>query len=130
MARTRASAKAAGARFERQIADHLAKHVDDRIDRRVKTGANDRGDIAGIRHHGHRIAMECKNTARLALAAWVTEAHIEAGNDDALVGVVCHKRHGVGDPGQQWVSMTVNDFIALLTLTHPDSTPQVQEPTP
>jgi len=38
MPRTRSSAKAAGARFERQIADHLAQVLaDDRIDRRVKT---------------------------------------------------------------------------------------------
>lgn len=38
--RSRASAKSAGARFERHIADYLAAHVDDRIDRRVKTGAD------------------------------------------------------------------------------------------
>ena len=34
MTRNRKSAKAAGARFERDIADFLAAHVDDRIDRR------------------------------------------------------------------------------------------------
>lgn len=37
MARSRASAKAAGSKFERDIADHLAKTVEDRIDRRVVT---------------------------------------------------------------------------------------------
>jgi hypothetical protein len=45
----------------------------------------------------------------------VTEAHIEAGNDDALVGIVIHKRHGAANPGQQWVSCTVDDLLALLT---------------
>lgn len=45
MTRSRASAKAAGSSFERLIADRLATHVDDRIDRRVKTGAADKEDL-------------------------------------------------------------------------------------
>jgi hypothetical protein len=32
-----------------------------------------------------------------------------------LVGLVVHKRHGVGDPMQQWVTMTVADLVAVLT---------------
>lgn len=115
MTRTRASAKAAGSKFERDIADHLAKLVDDRIDRRVKTGAKDRGDIGGVRVHGQRLVLECKNTSRINLGTWITEAHTEAGNDDALAGVIVHKRHGKGKPGDQWVTMTVNDLIALIT---------------
>ena len=59
MTRTRASAKAAGTRFERLIADTLAAHVDDRIDRRAKTGARDKGDIGGLRHMGGRVVIEC-----------------------------------------------------------------------
>ena len=66
MSRTRASAKAAGTRFERLVADYLAQHVDDRIDRRVKTGAKDRGDIAGVRHMGGRVVLECKDTTRVS----------------------------------------------------------------
>ncbi|MGB3893242.1 MAG: hypothetical protein WA942_03190 [Mycolicibacter sinensis] len=116
MTRTRASAKAAGARFERLIADALAEHLDDdRIDRRVKTGARDRGDIGGVRAHGQRVVIECKDCARSDLPAWTREARTQAGNDDALVGVVVHKRHGVSDPLRQWVSMTLADFVALLT---------------
>ena len=115
MARSRASAKAAGSKFERDVADHLAKLVDDRIDRRVKTGAKDRGDIGGVRVHGQRLVLECKNTTRINLGTWITEAHTEAGNDDALAGVIVHKRHGKGKPGDQWVTMTVDDLIALIT---------------
>lgn len=116
MGRTRRSAKAAGARFEREIADYCATALDDdRIDRRVRTGAKDRGDIAGIRTHGQRLVVECKNTTHCTLPQWVAEAHTEAGNDDALVGVVVHKRHGVADPGRQWVAMTVDDLLALIT---------------
>lgn len=122
MARSRQSAKTAGAGFERAIADYLAATVDDRIDRRVKTGSKDRGDIAGARHYGQRLVIECKNYGgRLEPAAWITEAHIEAGNDDALTGIVIAKRRGVTNPGSQWVLMTVDDLIALLTGTHPTS---------
>ncbi|HEX7349607.1 hypothetical protein [Brachybacterium sp.] len=119
MSRTRASARAAGARFERQIADWLAEHLDDRIDRRVKTGAKDRGDIGGIRHRGERVVLELKDTARLDLPGWIREAHLEAGNDDAAIGVVVHKRRGTADPAQQWVAMTVADLAWLLGADHP-----------
>lgn len=120
MARTRASARAAGARFERQIADYLQAHVDDRIDRRVKTGAKDRGDIGGVRAIlGGRIVIECKDTARPSLGTWAAEAEAERGNDDAVAGLIAHKRHGVGDPGAQWVTMTMRDLVALLTGERP-----------
>lgn len=121
MTRTRASAKSAGTRFERQIADYLADHLDDRIDRRAKTGSKDRGDIGGVRAHGQRVVVECKNTSRLNIAGWIDEAHTEAGNDDALVGVIAHKRHGVADPSRQWITMTVADLVSLITGDlHPD----------
>lgn len=117
--RSRASARAAGTRFERLIADHLAQHVDDRIDRRVKTGAKDRGDIGGLRIHGQRLVGECKDTTRTALGAWWAEAEVERGNDDALAALVFHKRHGKGAAGDQWVTCTVDDLIALLTGQRP-----------
>ncbi|ORX07867.1 hypothetical protein [Mycolicibacillus trivialis] len=116
MTRNRKSAKAAGARFERLIADALARALgDDRIDRRPRNGSKDRGDIGGVRLRGERVVIECKDTATLRLPEWTREAQLEAGNDDALVGVVVHKRRGTSDPMQQWVSMTVADFVAILT---------------
>ncbi|MCA2248826.1 hypothetical protein JF729_13650 [Mycobacterium intracellulare] len=116
MTRTRKSARDAGSRFERQIADTLAQALDDdRIDRRTRNGARDRGDIGGIRIHGQRVVLECKDSARLCLPEWTTEAHTEAGNDDALVGLVVHKRRGVGDPMRQWVTCTLADLVAILT---------------
>jgi hypothetical protein len=116
MTRSRTSARQAGARFERVIADYLAATLDDdRIDRRVTNGAKDRGDISGLRVHGQRLVVECKDSTRLCLPEWTTEAHTEAGNDDALTGVVVHKRNRIGDPGRQWVTMTVDDLAALIT---------------
>jgi hypothetical protein len=116
MTRNRASAKAAGTRFEGLIAAALRYALDDdRIERRARSGAKDRGDIGGVRIHGQRVVIECKDCARVDLPAWTREARTEAGNDDALCGVVVHKRHGVGDPMRSWVSMTLADFVALLT---------------
>ena len=114
MTRTRATAKQAGASFERLIANYLATEIDDRIDRRVKTGAADKGDIAGLRHHGHRIVIECKDVAKLNLAGWVTEAQAEAGNDGALLGLVVHKRRGKGQPADQYVTLTLADLVKLI----------------
>lgn len=115
MARNRRSARQAGAKFERQVADALAFHLDDdRIDRRPKTGAKDRGDIGGVRLHGQRIVLECKNTSRINLAGWTAEAEVERGNDDALAGLVVHKRVGKGDPLDQYVTCTLRELIAML----------------
>jgi len=116
MTRSRRSAKQAGTRFETAIATALADALDDdRIERRTRNGAKDRGDISGIRLHGQRVVIECKDVATLALPQWTAEARTEAGNDDALVGVVVHKRRGVTDPLQQWVAMTLADLVAILT---------------
>lgn len=118
MTRNRASAKTAGATFERHVADYLARTLnDDRIDRRVKRGANDRGDIGGIRTPlGERVVVECKDAATMTLSAWVREAEIERGNDDAKVAVVAHHRRGHGEKnvGGSYVTMTLADFAILL----------------
>ena len=114
MARSRASAKQAGARFERQQADYWAANFDDRIDRKVRTGSRDTGDLGGIRIGPHRLVAECKDCARTDLAGWAREAATEALNDKAIAGVTIHKRHGVADPGLQWVTCTVDDFIRIL----------------
>lgn len=122
MSRTRASAKAAGSDFERKVADYLAQFVDDRVDRRVKTGAKDKGDIAGLRTLGpvpKRVVVEVKNVTRLSLGTWLTEAEVERQNDDALLSVVVHKRHGIGAMGDQYVTCTLRDFVALMTERRP-----------
>lgn len=121
MTRNRASAKAAGSTFERLVADYLAEHVSEGIDRRVKTGAKDKGDIGGLRHLGERVVVECKDYGgRLLPGPWLTEAEIERGNDDAAVGLVIAKRRGTRQPGDQIVLMTLRDLVALLTTNRPD----------
>lgn len=115
MARSRASAKKAGSAFERLVADYLAAHLDDRIDRRVKTGALDKGDIGGVRtYRGAKVVIEAKNTVRMDLAGWIKEAEAERVNDGAAIGVVVSKRHGVGEASEQYVHMTLATFTNLL----------------
>jgi hypothetical protein len=118
--RSRASAKKAGTTFETAIAAYLAATLDDRIERRARTGAKDRGDLSGIRAPGGgRLVIECKNVTRTDLAGWAAEAEIERDNDDALAGLIVHKRHGVADPGAQWVTCTLRDLAAILAGTRP-----------
>lgn len=126
MSRNRASAKKAGTAFESLVAEFLAfRLADDRIERRTKTGAHDRGDISGVRtFRGGRVVIECKNTSRDNLPAWIREAEIERGNDDAVIGVVAHKKHGSGNPADQYVSMTLETFARLLE-GGPDDRPVV-----
>lgn len=105
-----------GATFEQDTADYLAAALgDDRIERRVKHGTNDRGDIAGLRIHGKRVVVECKNHKRMEIAEWVDEAETERGNDDAEYGIVIHKRRGCGKAkfGGNYVTMTLETFAAI-----------------
>lgn len=117
MGRNLRSAKAAGARFERLVADYLNDRLYGLcVDRQVKTGAYDSGDIAGVHLGGRRIAIECKNVTRMDLPKWTREAHTEAGNIGAAAGLVVHKRHGNGKPEDQWVTMTVTDLVTIVNL--------------
>lgn len=63
-----------GSTFERRVADYLARWWEF-ADRRVKTGAKDKGDIAGIPGW----TLECKYGVR-DLSAGVNEARVEAVN--------------------------------------------------
>jgi hypothetical protein len=120
--RSRATAKQAGTKFESDVVRYLRERLgDDRIERRAKSGAKDRGDIAGVRTAlGERVVIECKDVARLNLSGWVDEADIERGNDDAAVGLVAHKRRGYGPAqmGGTYVTMTLEDVVALLAGTN------------
>ena len=117
MSRSRKSAKDAGTEFETAVAAYLAQTLDDdRIERRTRNGAKDRGDIGGVRHMGARVVVECKEYGGLLNpAGWTAEAEVERGNDDAVAGLVVAKRRGTRNPADQWVLMTLGDLSALLT---------------
>lgn len=102
--------KAKGSATERAIVTHLRAAGFPNAERRLAGSAKDRGDIAGL----IGVVIEVKNGARCDLAAWVDEAVMERLNDGAAVGVVWHKRRGVGDPARWFVTMTGADFTHLL----------------
>lgn len=120
MTRNRASAKKAGTAFESMVAEFLSQALaDDRIERRSRNGAKDRGDIGGVRTvMGGRLVIECKNVTRpndvAGIGGWLREAEVERGNDDAVAGVVAHKRHGSMNPADQLVTMTLATFARLV----------------
>jgi hypothetical protein len=111
--------RAKGSSFERLAADYLKANGFPFADRRVKNGAKDKGDIGGVHIHGQSVVIEAKNTARISLGTWATEAEQERVNDKALAGVILHKRHGKGQAGDQWVTLTLRDLVAILTGTRP-----------
>jgi hypothetical protein len=116
MTRTRATAKQAGASFERLVANYLAENLgDDGIDRQVKTGAKDLGDIRGVKTFGRKLVIEAKDYGgKLHPTTWIREAQVEAGNADAAAGIVVAKRLGTRDPGEQWCLLTLRDLVVLL----------------
>lgn len=121
--RSRSSAKAAGSNLERSIADYLKEHVSRFIDRMPKYGANDRGDITNVETFNDQpVAVECKEYGgRIMPGPWTTEAEVERLNlPGAIAGVVIAKRRGTTHPGQQFVLMTVDDLVAILTGKRPD----------
>lgn len=104
-----------GATAERAVADTLKNAGWEHADRRVKNGAKDRGDIAGI----SGVVIEVKNCATLNLSGWLAEAHVEADNDGSSIGVVWHKRRGKGDPLDWYVTMDGRTLVELLrTVEH------------
>lgn len=110
------SARRKGSAFEVSIRDYLKVSWSDDIERLPLSGAKDRGDIANFRVGAgrHLVAWELKNRSQLALSQWVREAQAEAETYGAVAGVTCFKRKGKGDPGEQYVVMTVRSFLDIL----------------
>ena len=122
MTRTRSSAKAAGSKHARSIADYLQEHVSRFIDKMPLYGAKDRGDVANVETFNELpVAVEAKDYGgRLEAGTWLREAETERINLGAVAGVVIAKRRGVTAPGKQIVLMEVDDLCALLTGNRPE----------
>lgn len=113
--RSNASARSAGQAFERLTANYLNDRLGGNIDIQPKRGSLDLGDIAGVKTAwGGRTIVEAKNVRKMTLGPWVDEAEAERQNADGEIGVVVHKRHGKGQPGDQFVTMTLATFVRLL----------------
>lgn len=108
--------KQKGTDFESLIRDYLKVAWSDIVERMPLSGTDDRGDISNFRvgNSQHKIAIECKNVRILDLAGWLREAQEEAVNYGAVAGVVCHKRKGKGQADDQYLTMTLSDFLTIL----------------
>jgi hypothetical protein len=109
--------KAKGTDFESLIRDYLKVEWSDIIERMPLSGNEDRGDISNFRvgsRSQHKVAFELKNCKTMSLAGWVQEAQDEAENYEAVAGVVCHKRKMKGQAGDQYLTMTLSDFLTIL----------------
>ncbi len=78
-----------GAQFETDLVRFLKPYFP-LAERRVREGAKDRGDLAGIRD----FVGEAKNCQRIDLAAFVKELEVEMENAGAKWGAVFVKRRG------------------------------------
>jgi hypothetical protein len=117
--------KAKGTAFESAVVRWLSSALGAEpgaIHRETLHGSHDEGDVGGIYAHGRRVVMECKNHSRDELPRWLREAEAERGNADALAGVVVSKRRGIGESrmGEQLVSLTLRDFVAIVTGQRPE----------
>lgn len=104
------ASRAKGTGAETAVVRYLRANGFPHAERRALGGTQDRGDIAGV----ISTVIEVKNCARMELAQWVDEAEQEAGNDNAMYGVVWHKRRGQGSPSRWFVTMSGATFTALL----------------
>ena len=105
-----------GADFERMVADYIKDETGMDVDRRVKCGTNDRGDLSGLTVCGMRCVVEVKNRKRFDLPGWLGEAESERRNDGAEIGVVIAKRPGFGGAsmGGQYVLMDLDTLIRII----------------
>ena len=102
--------KARGTAWESAIVGYLRGTGAPHAERRAASGANDRGDIAGI----PGLVCEAKAAARMELAAWLDEAEVERRNDGAALAVVWVKRRGKASPADAYVVMTGAALVHLL----------------
>ncbi|MCI2974702.1 MAG: hypothetical protein MP439_01305 [Ferrimicrobium sp.] len=109
--RSRASAKAAGRSLEMDLIKALNLRNLQAI-RLGLQGTNDKGDVTAARVPDH--VFEAKNCRTLALSAWWRETTRERANANARYGWIIHKRHGVGDPSEQWATTTTGQLADLL----------------
>lgn len=96
-----------GQKAERDVAGFLRDNGWPAITTRAASGFQKGDDIAT----DAPISIEVKDHVRLDLAGWVRQAR---ENSKGLPAVVWHKRRGVADPGQWYVTMTGHDLIRLL----------------
>lgn len=107
-----------GTRFETAVAEYLRLATGQDVTRRALSGANDKGDLRGLRINGDECVVECKNCNSVKVSEWLNQARKEAANADADFCVVVFHRKGVGldiiKMGDQAVLMDLDTFARII----------------
>ena len=114
--RTAKTAKRAGAAFETETAQYLELMGLHGAYRRHTSGAVDKGDVAILGMP--EFLAECKYVPKLSLGYAFTETEAEAKNASAEWPVLVHKRHGKGQPQDQWVTTDLETLANILLTIH------------
>ena len=114
--RTRASAKAAGRKFENEVAIYLSG-LYPYVERRRQGGAKDKGDLINT----WPWVIECKNGKTIELAEGVGEAKAELINDGRSWwwALVIKRRNR--STGQAYVVMDLEQFRDLMEILQPQA---------
>jgi hypothetical protein len=105
------TSKAKGTAWESKIVAALQRAGWPYAERRMLSGAQDKGDIAGI----PGLVVEAKDCRTLSFGPWLKEAHVEAFNVGPQVeGVVWAKRRGFPEAEDGFVVMSGETFLRLL----------------
>lgn len=95
--RSRSSAKKAGTAFETEMAKYLTVKLGVLVERRVKTGSKDPGDLKGLTFQAQSIAAECKSPGKnspLQISQWWKEVEKEQSNIGGIAGVLFVRQYG------------------------------------
>ena len=98
-----------GSAFETAVVNYLVENGFPYCERRVKRGAKDAGDIAGI----PSFMGECKNEKQINLAGYMDEVAEQKANAHAVVGAAIIKRRGK-NVEESYVVMPLKDYVELL----------------
>ncbi len=102
--------KIKGTRAESAVVAYLQENGFPHAERRALSGTQDRGDVAGVAEN----VIEVKDVARDGLPGWIDETQVEKTNAKAKYAVCWHKRRGKGSPKDWFVTMTGEQYVAIL----------------
>lgn len=105
------AAKEKGTKFETSLVSILEKYWPGTI-RNPGNGVKDKGDFYMPGNKTYIIEAKCRKV--MDLPGWTAEAQVEAANAGVPFGVVVHKRAGRVAPEEQWVTMRLGHFLALV----------------
>lgn len=96
-----------GAEFERAVVSYLRAHGAPHAERAGGGHDQAHGDVVGV----PGLYVECRNRAKIDLAAWTAEVSQAAGE---RLGLLVVKRRGTLDPAKGYTVLTLSAAVKLL----------------